>query len=790
MKKDFLLEALPKYTASEIDDMDINNGGHYHNTETGTDEGDSIDVADGGKWTNDGDSAWGSVNIDGDLANKGDLVIGDGDDATDDFHVGPNGSVSNDGKLDASDAGHTEIEGDYTTGKDGETIFGDVTVSDGGSLTNHGKEEGDKLVVEEGGRYENTGDSAWDEVVISGDITNTGDTSWGNVTIDGGTVTVETGTTDLGDVTMTSGTIVVGNHLPLDEANKATAKWESPKTIDLDIFVIGNGELALGKDADKFGAEMGAPVLPNTPSRVTITTPIKIGSGTIAVGSDVYEDKDHLELTDGSMHFGEDSFTLISASAAGDKQAAISTETEGATLTIKDGATLTIGNIQSVGDYVITEGFDLSANLDEEGNWIGGWSQDNLYALPQSGSGLGWNLTAWWDDENDKFWVHAALDDVLTLYPDIGTPGIANDAMNQSKPTDMGDQFIQGILTDKDATAAEKTQAINSVLNIAASGATMQTAFADATETAQTIESRVSFAGDHFDQSGTLKSEVNGSSLWVKATAGVGKTHGVEASGNMKGGTDTNKSGIVLGADYVNQAQSAVFGAAFSYTKSSIQSTGDWLDTTNSVESYGFSAYGAWTPNENFNLLGQIGYQKSTGTIGQTIGFAGFGSASADVDSDVIFGGLRAEYRLRFGDVIVVPHAGVRVVHGLSGDFSTKVNGRAAFTSETESTTTWQTPVGVAVRGTFETGGGWTFRPVGDISVAAQFGDTKQDVTVRNCRGASDVVSGQFAGDFVTNARLGFELEKGHVTIGVNYGFSAGEIDRSHSINANVRFLF
>ena len=774
-----------------FDDMDINNGGHYHNTETGTDKGDSIDVADGGKWTNDGDSVWGSVNIDGDLANGGDLEIGDGDDSTDDFHVGPNGSVTNEGMLDASDAGHTEIEGDLTTGEDGETIFGDVTVSDGGSLTNHGKEEGDKLVVEEGGRYENTGDSAWDEVIISGDITNTGDTSWGNVTIDGGTVTVETGTTDLGEVTMTSGTIVVGNNLPLDEANKATAKWESPKTIDLDIFVIGNGELALGKDAEKFGEQMGAPVLPDTPSRLTITTPIKIGSGTIAVGTDVYEDKNsHLELTDGSMHFGEDSFTLISAGAAGENQAAISTETDGATLTVKEGATLTIGNIQSVGDYVITEGFDLSANLDEEGNWIGGWTEDNLYALPQSGSGLGWNLTAWWDDENDKFWVHAALDDVLTLYPDIGTPGIANDAMNQSKPSDAGDQFIQGILTDKDATTEEKTQAINSVLNIAASGAMMQTAFADAVETAQTIESRVSFAGDHFDQSGTLKSGVNGTSLWVKATAGVGKTHGVEASGNMKGGTDTNKSGIVLGADYVNQAQSAVFGAAFSYTKSSIQSTGDWLDTTNSVESYGFSAYGAWTPNESFNLLGQIGYQKSSGTIGQTIGLAGFGSATADVDGDVIFGGLRAEYRLRFDDVIVVPHAGVRVVHGLSGDFSTKVNGRTAFTSETESTTTWQTPVGVGVRGTFETGGGWTFRPVGDISVAAQFGDTEQNVTVRNSRGASDVVNGQFAGDFVTNARLGFELEKDNATIGVNYGFSAGEIDRSHSINATVRFLF
>lgn len=40
------------------------------------------------------------------------------------------------------------------------------------------------------------------------------------------------------------------------------------------------------------------------------------------------------------------------------------------------------------------------------------------------------------------------------------------------------------------------------------------------------------------------------------------------------------------------------------------------------------------------------------------------------------------------------------------------------------------------------------------------------------------------------SSSLGFELEKDNATIGVNYGFSAGEIDRSHSINATVRFLF
>lgn len=776
---------------AEFDDMEVSDGGHYHNKEDGTDKGDNIHVSDGGKWTNDGNSDWGSVNIDGDLDNTGDLTIGDGDDSTDDFHVGPGGSVNNDGKLDASDSGHTEIEGDFTTGEDGETIFDDVTVSDGGSLTNNGKEEGDSLVVEEGGHYENHGDSTWNDVTINGgDIINTGDTEWGNVTIDGGHITVDSGTTDLGDVTMTSGTIVVGNTRPLDEANKAVAKWESPKTIDVDIFVIGNGELALGKGADTFGTEMGAPVLPEGPARLTITTPIKVGQGTIAVGTGVYTDKEnHLEQAPGSVHLGDDSFTLISAGAADEGEAAISTETDGATLTINDGAQLAIGNIQSSGDYLIADGFDLSANLDEHGNWIGGWDEDDLFALPQNGTGLGWDLSMYWDEAKGEFWVHASLDDVLTLYPDIDAPGIVNDSLDQAKPTDPGDQAINGILTDENASVDEKTRAINSLLNIAAAGASMQTAFDAATSTIGTIEDRVSFAGDHFDQSGILKTQQTGGGLWVKATGGTAETRNMK-SGKMEGGAQTDTFGIVLGADYVTASQNFVFGGAFAYTKSSVTSTGDWTDTDNSVDSYSFSAYGAWTPNESFNLSGHFGYQTSSGEIAQKITLGGVGSASADVDQDIIFGGLCAEYRMRFGDVILVPHAGVRVVHGLSDDYDTKVNGAKAFATDFDSTTTWQLPVGVAVRGHFDTGNGWSFRPVGDISVIPQFGDTEQDYTVKNNRGISDALSGQFAGDFVTKARLGLEIEKDNTTVSLDYGFARGDIDESHTVNATVRFLF
>ena len=166
------------------DDMTITNGGHYHNTSTGKDAGDRIDVAEGGKWTNDGQSSWGQIDINGQFENNGGLEIGDDKAETDDFHVGPEGSVDQNGQLDASNAGHAQIDGSFTTGEltpEGKpddnawSKFDDVTVGNGGHLENNGTELGNGLVVDQGGEYVNNGHSNWGSVDIAGNGDNNGD---------------------------------------------------------------------------------------------------------------------------------------------------------------------------------------------------------------------------------------------------------------------------------------------------------------------------------------------------------------------------------------------------------------------------------------------------------------------------------------------------------------------------------------------------------------------------------------------------------------------------------------
>ncbi len=123
--------------------MDIANGGHYHNTSTGKDQGDKIDVAEGGKWTNDGESAWGQVDINGGATNNGDLIIGNGDDKDDDFYIGLDGSLENKGHIDAGNSGTADIEGDLINGSltpdgkpddDASIKFDDAVVHPGGKL--------------------------------------------------------------------------------------------------------------------------------------------------------------------------------------------------------------------------------------------------------------------------------------------------------------------------------------------------------------------------------------------------------------------------------------------------------------------------------------------------------------------------------------------------------------------------------------------------------------------------------------------------------------------------------
>ena len=777
---------------ANYDDMTIVAGGVSNNA--GFEKGDILTVDKDGKHTNSGVSIWNTVDVSGVMDNlaQGEnqgLIIGS-EDSKGNLTIAQGGSFNNGSQLDATNVENTKVEGLLTNTDKGVANYDDMTIVAGGTSTNNGYEKGDILNV--GGQWNQNGESHWNNIVI----TDGGETSFGQdskteankVTVDGGIFQVNGGDFIAHETELNKGMFVVGNHEELSEDNKASFVAQGNTTINTDSFVIGNGNLVFGTDRD-FGPSIGLENLPDHPSRVTVGSTVTIGAeGSLAVGQGTYTDKDNFQdIGNGNLFFGEDSTTIIHAGQLGLGNAAFKTEVEGSTVTVEGGATLVMGGIRYSGDYLITDGFDHSANA-QDGQWLGGWTEDNLYALPQDGSGIGWILDMF--TKGDQIWVNAQLEDVQTVYPDISIPNISNDAMNQVNPEDMGDKLIQDTLRDNTLSVEEKTHIINSVAEINYAGGAMVSAFGDLDEAMDSIDKRLSFTGEHFNQSGSLIRGYKGGNLWVDITGGMREVKDLEATGNMKGGQEADTFGFIIGADYTNVASTAVFGGAIAYTTGSQDATGDWSKTTTDTTSVGLHAYAAWTPNDRFNVVSSMVYQMSNADSTQTIGAAGFGKAEADMDTNLFAVGVRGEYRHAIGNTIIVPHVGARVIHAQSDAFDSKVDGQKTFNHDADATTTFQMPIGVSVRGEFNTQNGWNVRPQGDFSVIPQFGDVEQTTTVQNVRGVTDDVTGEFAGKFVTKTSLGVQAQKGQWNLGVEYGMTAGDSTQNHSFKLKARYHF
>lgn len=815
------------------DDMTITNGGHYHNTSTGKDQGDKIDVAEGGKWTNDGQSSWGQVDINGGATNNGDLIIGNGNDKDDDFHIGPDGSLENNGHIDAGNSGTADIEGDLINGsltpegkpdKDATIKFEDAVVHPGGKLENNGTEEGDSLVVENDGEYINNGNSNWndvtinegghgsnngkldveDDLVIDGIFDNDGTINAGNTVIGGDFNQTDDGVLNTGDLTVRPGgdidmdkgeinvsgdlnlngaNVVIGNWKALSPDNRVSPTWSAEKPLDGKLWVIGNGDLTFGTASDGFADKIQkfdekVPGLTGAAARVTVGQTVTMGKGSsLAVGSNVWnpaKDEGRVEMKEGSVYFGRDSYVLIDIGSLGDAPA-FATTVEGATATVEHGASLVFGNLTKTGEFTLLEGFDLSANLGEDGDWKGGWDGEDLYIVNDDGSGLDYFIQLDVDKDGNKVSANVDVADLETVYPDIVLPGLGNEALQDcAKGNDSS--FICGIVKDENLTVEEKTRIINSVAQIASVGGTTASAYADMGLVSDVLEDRLSFTGPtHKD--GQLLQIPATDALWVEVIGGKTKT-GSLALSNLSGGVKSDTYGVMIGADALMPKPAVKVGGAFSYLSGSLTSTGSGLSTTNDYDTYGAHLYAAWTPTTKFNLVGHVDWMLQDSDISMSIGTDSFGKASAKPNANVAQAGIRAEVRETVGVFDIVPHVGLRAVYTKTDDFKTKIDGKNAFRNSLEDTFTVQMPIGLTVSGYVPAQGGWTVAPKADVTFVPQVGDTDQTSTVRGtAMSSSDSVNGAFAGEYYGQVKLGLTMinPKADTSFGGTVGYARGD---------------
>ena len=287
----------------------------------------------------------------------------------------------------------------------------------------------------------------------------------------------------------------------------------------------------------------------------------------------------------------------------------------------------------------------------------------------------------------------------------------------------------------------------------------------------------------------TDSAKANG--LWVDMLYSSQEADNMKADGHMKYGFETDSYGFIMGYDHQVGNSSVRLGAAFSYQKGDLDSTGDALKTTNDYNTFGFHGYGVWQSTDHINVLGSISYLRSSSDVEQQLDVAGHNKGTADIDTNVITAGARVEgiFSITQG-VTVIPHIGARVIHADSGSFDTKVDGAKAFDNDADAATLFQMPIGVAVRMDKTLDNGWTVRPHADLTVIPQFGDTEQDIKVK-VGAFADTVNGDVAGNFATKASLGLQVTKDNMTVGARYGFTAGDLGRQdHAFKVEVRHAF
>ena len=791
------------------DDMTVENGGSSDNQ--GYEKGDILTVEEGGEHTNSGVSIWNNAEIAGSATNDGDTSVG-GEGGGDEFVIGDNGDYTNNGNLDATDAENTVVAGDLDN--NGHAEYDDMDINNGGHSTNDNYEKGDILDVNDGGVWDQNGESHWnnvnigeggtgnntgdltveDDLVIAGDFNNTGDVTTGDLIVeDGGVLDLGDGSIDAGTTTVNGGDIIVGNHKPLADENRVDYDTVVNGAINGHFWVIGNGDLSFGKDADKLAESLGVPDIPDVHNRLSVTQNVTIGeTGSIAIGSDVWTDKNnHKNVGDGNLYFGSDSTTVLDSNIMLDGSAAFTGTADGATVTVEDGATLVLGNLEYAGDYVITSGFETAGNTDAS-DWLGGWTEDALWAPVDADSGLKWELSLGWDET--KIWVNAKLEDIRNKFPDISVPDNVNDSLESCRDAGGPDQILAcTVIRNPDLTDEEKTRIINSVAEIGYAAGAMAMAFNEATQAADSIEGRLSMKAEAFNADGSMKEGGVGTGLWVDVLGAWTNADSYSATGNSEIGYDADSYGFIMGFDHKLKDKNVILGGAFSYTDGNLTSSGDLLETKNSFKTFGLHAYGAWKPSERTNLVGTLSYLRSSSEAAQKLPTgAGFGSASADIDTDLFVAGLRGELLFTAGKAQIVPHAGVRMIVGSTGDYDTKLDGRKAYGNDADTTTTFQVPIGVAVRTDIDTKDGWRVRPVADLTVIPQFGDTEQDTAVTGTSGVTDDITGEFTGDFATTVSVGFQVESPKdTTIGFRYGLTAGgEGRKDHQLKFEFRKLF
>lgn len=446
-------------------------------------------------------------------------------------------------------------------------------------------------------------------------------------------------------------------------------------------------------------------------------------TGTLLVGSGTVP-----EEGTGSVVLASDTFAVINVGELNGKAAFSATE-------LKSAATIVLDNVTGLGTLTLLEGGTVDANYPA--------------STIKTASAL---FDARFNEEDNK------LIDIAY------NKGVAGDI----------DSVVEGLVTN--GTDVKNMNVLNALANknngfvgsdnkFTASGIQAAKEYLAAPVTAGTYNMA-------YDSMELISNALIQRNLDAKKGLGVWADvfYGSNESDSLYGdsGYSSDIYGGMLGVDF-GFGEGARVGAALSIGSGDGDSEGSVSKYSTDSDFWGLSVY-AGKDFGGLTFTGDMSYLWLDNDIGGSV--AGV-SASESLDSTVFSLGVRADWKAYEGKVLqVVPHAGVRWAsidvddyRGLSMD---KMN-------------VIEMPIGVTVKGVFETASGWQVAPEIDFTAAPQIGDTEVETII----GDVDVI------DNVYNASIGVNAGTDAVRFGLSYKYGFGNDGRSNNtFNLKASYLF
>lgn len=336
-------------------------------------------------------------------------------------------------------------------------------------------------------------------------------------------------------------------------------------------------------------------------------------------------------------------------------------------------------------------------------------------------------------------------------------------------------------------TNAESAAALRELINVgdyagAARWMNQRALFASAGAAQAMAVTTSAMVTDTIEQHGSLISSYShdkaGVDLWINVDGLFTRANSYEA-GSSTYGYRADLAGVTFGADYA-MGNGLAAGLALSLGKGNARSRGEASGIKNKIEYWGLNLYGAWN-TQYANVIGSLGYIQSENDMRSA-------GLKAKPDTKVLTAGVRVEKDLRIGEVFTVtPHIGARYSHIKLDNF-----GAAGFRYSAEKANLFQVPVGVAVKGNYDSASGAKVKPFLDLTVSPTMGDKKvSNRFALEGSSASDSIETRIANTALFNARLGLDATRGNHSLGVSYGFGAGNKGRiDQALQAKYRYVF